>query len=56
MKQLNTNDNKLSTINTSIDESDSTKIWFWNESANKTNSDFEKENCNNVDEKDLKKE
>ena len=54
-EQLNTDDNKLSTIDTSDDESDSAETWFWNESANETDSDSEEEGCNNVDKKDLGK-
>ena len=52
-EQLNTDDDRLSTIDTSDDESDSAETWFWNESANETDSDSEEEGCNNVDEKDL---
>ena len=52
-EQLNTDDNKLSTIDTSDDKSDSAETWFWNESANEIDSDFEEEDCNNVDKKDL---
>lgn len=37
----------------SDDESDSAETWFWNESANETDSDSEEESCNYVDEKDL---
>ena len=55
-EQLNTDDDRLSTIDTSDDESDSAETWFWNESANETDSDSEEEGCNNVDEKDLGEE
>ena len=55
-EQLNTDDDKLSTIDTSDDESDSAETWFWNESANETDSDSEEESCNNVDEKHLEEE
>ena len=55
-EQLNTDDDKLSTIDTSDDESDFAETWFWNESANETDSDSEEEGCNNVDEKDLGEE
>ena len=53
-EQLNTDDNKLNTIDTSDDESDSVGTWFWNESANENDSDFE--GGNNVDEEDLEEE
>lgn len=53
LEQLNTNDNKLSTLAISNDKSDSAKTWFQNKIANKTNLDFKEENYNNIDEKDL---
>ena len=56
LNQLNTDDDKLSTIDTSDNESDSARTWFWNESANESDSDSEEEGCNNVDEEDLEEE
>ena len=54
--QLNTDDDKLSTTDTSDNESESAETWFWNESANETDSDSEEEGCDDVDEKDLEEE
>lgn len=53
MEQLNTDDDKLSTIDTSDDISDFAKTWFWVKSANKTNLDFKEESYNNIDKKNL---
>ena len=55
-EQLNTDDDKLSTIDTTDDDGDSAGTWYWNESANETDSDSEEESCRNVDEEDLEKE
>ena len=55
-EQLNTDDDKLSTIDTTDDDGDSAGTWYWNESANETDSDSEEESCNNVDEEDLEEE
>ena len=55
-EQLNTDYDKLSTIDTSDDESNSAGTWCWNESANETDSDSEEESCNNVDEEDLEED
>ena len=54
--QLNTDDDKLSTTDTSDNESESAGLWFWNESANETDSDSEKEGCDDIDEAYLKEE
>ena len=54
-EQLNTDDDKLSTIDTSDNESDSAGTWFWNESANETDSDSEEEGDDDDDE-DLEEE
>lgn len=55
MTQLELNDNKLSTTDTSDAESDS-EIWFWNESANETNSDPQEEGNDDGDESDTEEE
>ena len=55
-EQLNTDDDKLSTIDTTDNDGDSAETWYWNESANETDSDSEEESCNNVDEEDLEEE
>lgn len=49
--QLKINDNRLSTTDTSDMESNS-EVWFWNESANETDSDSEEEEAGNEDESD----
>lgn len=56
LKQLNINDNKLGIINTTNDNTNFVETWYWNKSTNKINSDFEEEDYNNVDKKDLEKE
>lgn len=53
MKQLNTDDNKLNTIDTSDNKSDIAKTWFSNENTNNINLKFKKKSYNNIDEKDL---
>lgn len=55
-EQLIIDDDKLSTIDTTDDEGDSAGTWYWNESANETDSDSEEESYNNVDEEDLEEE
>ncbi len=52
--QLNTKNNKLSITDTSNHESESGVTWFCNISPNKTDSDFEKESCDDADENNLK--
>lgn len=54
-EHLNSNNNKLSIIDTSNNKSDFAKPQIQNKSANKINSDFEKKDYNNIDEKDLEK-
>ena len=53
--QLDINNNKLSTTDTSNEEAES-GTWFWNESINKTDSYSEEEGCSDVDEDDLEEE
>lgn len=55
MTHLEVNDNKLSMADTSDVESDS-EIWFWNESANETNSDSEEEENDGGNESDTEEE
>lgn len=50
--QLKTDDDKLSTVDTSDTEGES-ETWFWNESVNETDSDTEEEGDDDVDELDL---
>ena len=52
MVQLGIDDDKLSTAGGSEEEAD-TRTWFWNESANKTNSDSEEEGGEDMEEEDL---
>ena len=54
--QLNIDDDKHSTTDTSDNKSESAGTWFWNESANETDSDSEEEGCGDVDEEDLEEE
>ena len=49
LDQCEIDDNKLSTIDTSDTEDDS-RTWFWNESANKTDSDSEEQGNDEDDE------
>ncbi len=51
-----TDDDKLSTTDTSNNESESAETWFWNESANETDLDSEEGGCEDVDEGDLEEE
>lgn len=53
--QHGTDNNKLSTIDTS-NEKVKSGTWFWNKSANKTDSDFEEDGYGDVDENDLEEE
>lgn len=55
LEQFNTNDNKRNTINTTNHDGDSVGTRYLNENVNETNSDFEEERCNYVDEENLKK-
>ena len=55
LELLNRKDNKLSIINIIDNKRDFAKTWFWNESANKTISNFKEKDYNNVNENDLKK-
>ena len=54
LDQCETDDNKLSTTDTSDTEDDS-RTWFWNESANETDSDSEEEG-NDEDDENLEEE
>ncbi len=54
LDQCEIDDNKLSTTNTSDTEDDS-QTWFWNESANETDSDLEEES-NDEDDENLEEE
>lgn len=56
LEKLNTDNNKLSTINTIDNDSNSASAWYCNEIANETDSDSEEESYNNIDEEDLEEE
>lgn len=49
LAQLSINDDKFSTADR-IEEKADTGTWFWNESANKTNSDLEEEGGEDIEE------
>lgn len=53
LKQLNTDDNKLNTIDINNNKNHFANTWFWNQSINETNSDFKKERYNNINKKYL---
>lgn len=53
--QLNTDNDKLGTTDTSDEEAKS-RTWFWNGSANETDSDSDEEGSGDVDEEDLEEE
>lgn len=53
--QLDTDNNKLSTTDINNEKAES-GTYFWNKSANKTNSDFEEEGYDDVDVDDLEEE
>lgn len=49
LEQLNTDNNKFNIINTTDNDGSFAKTQYQNENINETNSDFEKENYNNID-------